>query len=361
LLIGDGEYPNRLAWSNMSYKVLIDNVSDELWGQYAKLFADYNFYQTLAYQRIRAENDGQELSRVVVLDEASEVVTMCHIRIRNIKPLGLKVGYVQWGPLVRRIDGRAKCTSEALAEMLNAYVGRIVNVLRIVPNRCDDDYGKQISTMFKSAGFNFVNKSSAYLTMMLRLDGNESEIRERFHRSWRRGLKKAEESNIEIRKGINKEYLDILEQIYDSARHRKSFKGLDPRTFIKAQKLLPESEKMNVVVAFSGGEPLTAHVTSHLGDTALGILAGSTEKGLELSSSYLVWWHTLLAAKQAGMLRYDLGGTDPVNNPDIHQFKLRMGSEQVRYIGTFDICAGLLTRVLWYSADRAYRIITRRD
>jgi hypothetical protein len=344
----------------MSYKVIIDGVSDELWEQYAINFADYNLYQTPAYQRVRAENDGQELSRAVVLDDCGEVMTMCHMRIKHIKPVGLRVGYVQWGPLLRLKNGHTRREPEVFKELLNCYLGPRVNVLRIAPNICDDDFGKQVCRVLESAGFGLVRTVSPYLTMIIPLEGGEDKIRSRFHRSWRRGLNKAENNNMSIREGTDRELLKILDRIYTSARSRKGFKGLDPDVFIRTQELLPDTSKMNTVVAFADKEPLTAHSTSHLGDTALGILAGSSEKGLEFGSSYLVWWHTLLAARRAGMLKYDLGGIDPVDNPAVHQFKMRMGAEQVRYIGVFDICTGVIAKEFWHMIDRIYRMITKK-
>jgi len=344
----------------MKYKVAIDAISDEVWESHAEKFADYSIYQTPAYQRVRATKDGQELNRVVVLNDASEAVTMCHVRIKKIKPLGFKIGYVQWGPFFRRADGGAECDAAAIKELLNSYLGHRVNVLRIVPNIRDDACGKQVDEMLESAGFSYARTVEPYNTMIVRLTGTESEIRGRFHRSWRRGLNKAENNKIEIREGTSRELWLILERIYESARSRKGFKGLEPDVFIETQELLSDARKVNVIAAYSDGEPISAHSTSHLGDTAVGILAGSSEKGLEVCSSYLVWWHTLLAAKRAGMSSYDLGGIDPVNNPDVYQFKLRMGGEQVRYIGAFDVCSSRAAGIFWRACEKAYNLLKKR-
>ena len=85
----------------MSYEVIIDNVDKAEWERYAKGFADYSIYQTWSHQQVRAEMDGQEVNRVVIKDENGHVVTMCQIRIKRVKSLGLRIGYVQCGPLFR--------------------------------------------------------------------------------------------------------------------------------------------------------------------------------------------------------------------------------------------------------------------
>ncbi len=343
----------------MANKVIIDNISNEQWEEYAGKFADYSIYQTTAYQKVRAEKEGYKLSRAAVLDNSGDIVTMCHVRIKHIRPAGLRVGYIQWGPLLRLKNNIMRCDPETLKELVNCYFDNHINVLRIVPNICDDDFGKKILTILEAAGFCLVEVINPYLTMMIKLEGSENDIRSRIHRSWRRYLNRAENNNMNIRQGPDGELFNILKQIYVSAQNRKGFKGLDPDIFIKTQNLLHDTVKMNTIVAFSDGQPLTAHSTSHLGDIAVGILAGSNEKGLELGSSYLVWWQTLLAAKRSGMLKYDLGGIDPVNNPEVHQYKLRMGAEEVKYIGTFDICSSRLVSRMWRACESLYRLIRR--
>jgi len=118
----------------MTYEVIVDSVSREEWEGYAANFADYSIYQTWPYQQVRAEMDGQEVSRVIIKDERGHVVTMSQVRIKHVKPLGLRIGYVQWGPLVRATNGTLKCTLGALKALCKAYVGTKIDVFRIVPN-----------------------------------------------------------------------------------------------------------------------------------------------------------------------------------------------------------------------------------
>src|SRR4030042_1693788 len=84
----------------VKYEVCIDCLSKEQWEQCANKFTDHNLYQTWGYQQIRAQNDHQQIERVIVKDQDNEVVTMCQIRIKRSTFLGLKIGYVQWGPLL---------------------------------------------------------------------------------------------------------------------------------------------------------------------------------------------------------------------------------------------------------------------
>lgn len=342
---------------NMNYEIMVDNIDRHKWEQYAKEFADYSIYQTWPYQQIRAEMDGQQVSRAIIKNENGHVATMGQVRIKHVKPLGLKVGYVQWGPLFRGKNGKLNCTVAALKKLCENYLGTRVNILRVVPNAFGDEAGLEVAQMLKASGFQRVPTVAPYRTMIFPLDISEQEMRSKLHRKWRSVLRKAEQKNIEIRESSDDKYLKILKEWYISSQKRKKFKGLDVQVFIRTQQLLLPGQKMNVVLAYDSSEPLTADVTSYLGDTAVGILQASSEKGLQCGASYLVWWSALLAAKHAGMKSYDLGGIDPDNNPNVYQFKLRMGGEEAFYIGAFEAYSSLRARIIWRTCERIYRYL----
>jgi lipid II:glycine glycyltransferase (peptidoglycan interpeptide bridge formation enzyme) len=341
----------------MKFEFHIDDVSREQWEQHAKLFADYSIYQTWAYQQVRSDMEGQKVSRFIIKDENGRVATMGQVRIKHVRILGLKIGYIQWGPLVRTSSDTISCSIQLLRALRQAYVDSKVNVLRVVPNICADRIGSEFSKMLVESGFQLVRSVGPYHTMMFPLDMSEQDMRNRSHRSWRRYLNKAEINNIEIREGIDQEYFNVLEELYISALDRKKFKGLNPGEFVRTQTLLSPHEKMNIVVAYYESQPVTAHATSYLGDTALGILTASNEKGLRCSASYIVWWRTLLASKRAGMKKYDMGGIDPDNNPHVYQFKSRMGGQESFHIGIFEAYSSTHARVTWRMCERIYRYL----
>jgi hypothetical protein len=339
----------------MSHEVIIDDIDKAEWERYAGEFADYSIYQTWPYQQMRAEMASQELSRAVIKDDSGRTATVCQVRIKKVKSVGLKVGYVQRGPLVRAMDGTINCSAQALGALREAYLGTKVNVLRVVPNFCDDETGKRLSEMLKSSGFQFVSSVPGYRTLMLDLVGSEEEIRKGLDRNFRRNLKKAEKAGIEVREGYNGEFCKILEDLYLASIKRKNFKGLDPQEFLRPQLKLSAAEKMNIIVAYFDSESVSVHLASNLGSTSVALLVANNEKGLACGSSYLVWWKALLAGKRAGMKRYDLGGIDPENNPGSYRFKSQISTQESYDIGTFDACSGLYAKTIWHAGDKIHR------
>ncbi|MCK5271065.1 MAG: peptidoglycan bridge formation glycyltransferase FemA/FemB family protein [Sedimentisphaerales bacterium] len=343
----------------MTHQVIIDDFDSRQWEKYACEFADYSIYQTWAYQQSRADMTGQKVSKVVVRNEKSQIVTMAQVRIKHFKRFGFKIGYIQWGPLVRGKDGSIRCSLEALKELKQAYLDKEVNVLRVVPNVCNDEKGAQISRMLTSGGFGHVRSFSPYRTFLLKVDDSEEGIRKRLRKSFRRDLKKAEKAGIEIREGHDEGFCEILKGLYLTSLERKGFKGLDMQEFVGPQRLLAPAEKMNIIVACFDGEPVSAFLESHLGDTSVVLLAASNEKGLACGASYLIWYRGVVSAFHAGMKWCDLGGIDPDDNPNVYQFKSRMGPEETFHIGAFDACRNFPARAMWHVSEKAYNWFKR--
>ncbi len=343
----------------MACEVIIDKVNQKDWERYASNFADYNIYQTWAYQQVRAQKDGCDVSRAVIKDENDKVVTMCQIRIKHIKPLSLRIGYAQWGPLLRDKDNKITCSIEALQQLRAAYFGTKVNVFRIVPNAYADEYGQVLAGMLQSAGFDYAPKIKPYRTFILSVDDSEENIRKRLRKSFRRDLKYAEKAGIETKEGTGRKFCSILENLYFELLKRKGFKGLDPQEFIMTQDMLSTPEKMNIIVACLDGEPVAVHLTSNLGNKAIVLLAASNEKGLRCGASYLVWYNSAVSALHAGMKWHDLGGIDPDNNPNVYQFKSRMGGKEVSYIGAFEASTSMTVKKVWQTAEKVYRLVSK--
>jgi lipid II:glycine glycyltransferase (peptidoglycan interpeptide bridge formation enzyme) len=320
----------------MKYEVMIDSFGMKEWSQTASCFCDYSIYQTWAYQQARVEKSCQKISRIIIKDENGKAMLMGQLRIKDIKPFGPSIGYLQSGPLVQIEENKISCCIEALNRLRESYIGSRVSILRIVPNLRNDEVGKKFADMLRSSGFEQVQSFRPYHTFIVPLYRSEEDIRAKIHRESRRILRNAEKRDIEVREGTDKEYFDLMERLYAQAKKRKGFEGLDSQVFARTQDMLPENEKARVLIAYYDGEVVSALTTTHFGNTAVPILYANNEKGLACGSSYLLWWRAYLSAKNLGMRYYDLGGVDKKANPEGHLFKKRMGGEEQVYIGAFD-------------------------
>lgn len=345
----------------MSHKIIIDEISKAQWQQYAHNFADYSIYQTWAYQQVRTQSSGHSLSRAIILDDNANVLTMCQMRIRKIWPLGLRVGYVQGGPLFRHKDNHITCTAETLKKLRDAYIPQKVDVLRLAPNMQDSEIGQPVTEILQSSDFEHIAAAKPYRTFMMRVDRSEDEILKGLRKSFRRDVRYATKAGVEIKEGKGEDFCRIMEDLYTFVKERKGFKGLDPAEFTKTQSLLSKDEKINVILAYHNGTPISAHMASNLGDTSVVLLAASNEKGLSCFGSYLVWWWGAVAAHRAGMKWYDLGGINPSRNPTVYQFKSRMGGTEYSHIGLFAAYRNRAVKEMWRNAERLYKLIKQQD
>jgi lipid II:glycine glycyltransferase (peptidoglycan interpeptide bridge formation enzyme) len=277
----------------------------------------------------------------------------------KIPMLGFRIGYIQWGPLLRREGQAAELDSEALRLLHDYTLSMRVHVLRIAPNIYTSEVHDDYKEALRSAGFEPVKQLKPYHTMLFPLDINEDQMQKRFHTKWRATLRKAEKNGMMVYESQDIPILSMFEKMYQKSRERKRFKGLNIQEFIRTQEKLLMSQKMNMVVVKKEDDLLSVDINSYLGDTSLGLFQATTEQGLSLGASYLAWWHTFLAAKRAGMRRYDMGGIDPEKNPSVYQYKLRMGADVAYHIGCYDAYADKWAKRFCFMLDSIYYNIKR--
>lgn len=343
----------------MSCEITIDKIDRPTWERYARGFADYNIYQTWAYQQVRARTERQQISRFVVKDDGGEVMTMGQVRIRHVKPLGIRIGYMQWCPLVRGENGTLKCSVEALDKIREAYLESRANVLRINPNVRADDLGRGFAKMLEASGFQKIRDVAPYHTMHIRLEDEEDLLRKGLRQSWRRMLTKAEKGDLKVVVRNDKQAFGILDKLYLETVKRKKFRRTDHDVFTMTQNTLSMEEKMHLILVYQNGDPAACHLAGNLGETGIFLLGASSEMGLTYRASYLAWWKAIRLASCLGMKRYDVGGIDFETTPNVSRFKTGLGGDEVFHIGVFEACNGPGVKTIWHVASKVHNLLLK--
>ena len=94
-----------LERAKVPLEVSLDSISEIEWAHYARDFSDYSIYQTCAYQHVRGQINGQQVHRLAIKDDDDEILALCQMRVQSVKAIGLRIGYAQWGPLLRKKAG----------------------------------------------------------------------------------------------------------------------------------------------------------------------------------------------------------------------------------------------------------------
>lgn len=340
-------------------KINVTPFTQQDWESKANSFADHNLYQTWAYQYQRTGRNEDSLSQAEIVDQTGQCRLLAMTRIIKVPILGYKIGYVQWGPLLRFRDRAAELNPDVIKLFRDHYLSNHVHVLRISPNLYTDEVGGDFRDRLYASGFEPVSHVKPYHTLIFPLDISEDQMRKRFHSKWRATLRKAEKKGLCVDESNDTHLLKQLDTIYRKSQSKKGFKGLPIEDFIETQEILLASQKLNMIVVKKGDDLLTVDVNSYLGDTALGLFQSTTSQGLSLGASYVAWWNTLLVAKRVGMKRYDTGGVDPKNNASVYRFKLRMGADEKFHIGCYDAYADKWVKRIFGLMDNVYYKIKR--
>lgn len=336
----------------MKYKIAIQSVDSECWADLVADFADYSVYQTIAYQSVRCRKDKAELVCVRVTDDSDQLASAMLMRVIKIPMVGLRVGYIQRGPLIEQREGGYQCTAEMFNAIREYLIPNKIEILRIAPSQFKKADGVQVDAMLQSAGYQMKPRIRPYRTMLLSLDTDEDELLKSFNRGWRRNLKKAEKASLALDQTYASEPFKVLEGMYAVSQARKGFRGISVEEFAETQlKLLPP-EKMLVTSVSVAGEPGTVLVTSILGSIADDILVATSDVGRKYGTSYYAYWHAFRACRTKGVMAYDLGGIDPESNPSVHRFKAGTGACDVSSIGTYDAYSSKYVQGLWNALER---------
>jgi lipid II:glycine glycyltransferase (peptidoglycan interpeptide bridge formation enzyme) len=288
---------------------------------------------------------------------------MAQLLIMTVPLLKKGVAYLRWGPLWQLRDESAGvgALSETTEAIVREYVRRRGLLLRVIPHVFQGEPAElDLRASWESIGLTEMVDVRAHRTIRVDLDPPLEELRKRLHPRWRNYLKASEKAGFEIVEGTDDELYVTFSEMYDELMRRKQFQtGVDIRKFRRVQQSLPEPLKMRVFIAKRDGIALNSLVVSHVGDTAIYLLAATTDEGLKSRGAHLLQWHAMNRLKEAGCRWYDLGGIDPDGNPGVYQFKSGLGGVEVYQLGRYELSGGVLSSLVVSLGERLKN--SRRD
>lgn len=331
------------------------------WNNLLTDFVDENYRQLYEYSEF-ASHRMHALSEYVSIQQQDKILGIANVRIKLIPFTSTGIALISGGPL---ISNRKRLKNEEINYSLNAclvalkeeYVNRRRLLLRIV---CPPERPDAISIqnmIFETSGFKKFNSKNEYRTILLDISTPSDVIRKNLSQKWRNILNKSEKNDIKVIQGKDISYFDQFITLYKNLVERKKFNvDMTPSSFREIQRHLPEDKKFVVHLALVDGQPVAGHIGSYIGDTAVYLFGAANEYGLKVNASYLLQWHAINFAKLNGSIWYDLGGIDPIANPDVYRFKQRMGGFDVTTAGPYENSTHL-TRTIVHAAESIYRFV----
>jgi len=323
--------------------ISIKEITDKtFWREAIKEFDDANIYQTWNFALL-AQNE--KIVKHLAIYKDQDLISLAQVRIRTVPILNRGIAYILNGPLWQRKnrENKIEVLSEILETLRKKFVINQNLLLRIKPFIFSDDISN--FNFIDNINFRSVKKIRQYQTLVLHLDKNLDEIRKNFKQKWRNCLNQAERNGFEILDGNDsKLYADFL-GLYNQLLTRKGFKEyVDPIKMGKMNEKLDDEFKLKIFVAYKDKIPIASLIGSALGKTGIGLLGGINELGMKLYGSYLLQWEMIKWLRRSGCHRYDLGGINIKDNPDVYHFKSGITDHEVLEIGTYETYNNVLSK-----------------
>jgi lipid II:glycine glycyltransferase (peptidoglycan interpeptide bridge formation enzyme) len=198
-------------------------------------------------------------------------------------------------------------------------------------------------------------------TMLVDIARPLDQVRAGFAKKWRYELGRAEKAGLEMVEGTDPALLERFRPLFEDFVQRKGF-GVDLGAdfYAALQPRLGEEERLHVALAQLGDELVAGVVATFLGDTGVYLLGASSEAGRGSQAAYLLQWRVIQAAAARGLRWYDLGGTDPDDNPGVYRFKERMGGVELDHPGPYELAPSRLRARAVRGAERLVRTARAR-
>jgi hypothetical protein len=347
------------------YTSEIDTVDEKTWCQILQEFDDANIYQTWSYASVA--RGGRNLSHLI-LKKQGTLAAVAQARIAKVPFLNIGIAYIRWAPLWRRCgtEPNIDIFRQALRALRNEFVCKRRLVLRLFPNLFDDD-SPCFSAILAEEGFSSTKEPRAR-TILMDLRPPLEDLRGGMKRNWRRNLKVAEESGLEVLEGSGEGLLETFIGIYKETLSRKKFLGPNEVNQLKLiQVRLPESLKMKIMLCRSGDDVCAGLVWSEIGTMGVELFAATTNAALENRASYLLRWKLIEKLRQNHFAVYNLNGINPITNPGVYKFKSELvgnHGKDIYFLGRFDSHCRPLSYLCVECADRlgtAYRALRARN
>ncbi|WP_327067978.1 aminoacyltransferase [Kitasatospora sp. NBC_01250] len=168
------------------------------------------------------------------------------------------------------------------------------------------------------------------------------DIQRGFNQLWRRNIKKAEKSGVEVVQG-GYEDLAVFHRLYEVTAERDRF---TPRPLAYFQRMwtaltAEDPNRMRLYIAYLDGEPLAATTMLAVGEHVWYSYGASANHKREVKPSNAIQWRMMRDAYALGASVYDLRGiSDTLDEDDplfgLIQFKLGTGGQAAEYLGEWD-------------------------
>lgn len=299
------------------------------WPDVAGGFADLTFEQSLTYARAAAARIGARVE-YLLLEEQGRPVAAAAVRIKTVPGLGRGIAWIAAGPLLHPCGGLAPDSARiaaVLAALREEICTRRGHILRLRPAGIAAHDEQTFAAVAAAEGFAPPLRTRPYASIAIDLAQDRATLMAALNGKWRTDLRYALKSGLTLEAGTPADLGDRFLALYKEVQGAKGFRPDITPEFHFA--LSGSDFPREVLLATREGVDLAGIVTGTAGQTATYLFGATGAEGRRLKAGYFLTWEGIGRAQSRGLRWYDLGGVDPVANPDVARFKSRMNGRPI--------------------------------
>jgi len=263
------------------------------------------------------EIDGKEAG-LVQLIEAKTLFGLFHALILDRGPLWFE-GF-----------GSAIHVSSFFTELNRQFPKRCGRKRRIIPELEAFDASHQ---MLVQTGFEQQN-TPKYQTLWWNIAEKEEYLRQNLSNSWKKSLKKAENSDLSCEWDGNIEYYAEFKQKYLEDKQNRQYEGISPQLLDNIASLSPNTTPIVILKAVKDGDVIAAMLFLKHGQCATYQIGWTSEVGRKTCAHHFLLWQARLMYDRDDIHKIDLGGIND-QEAGITKFKTGTGAKKVTLIGQY--------------------------
>ena len=309
----------------MHWQLLTDSVARDVWDRYLVELGDFSPFQCYAWGELK-RHSGWVPFRWIACNGRGDLIAMVQAIFRT--SLGAGMLWSSGGPL-----GDMMALGEDFKKAILKATNRNNIYFRIFPNKRASRHDQEL---LESHGwYRCSYKLRSGLSMWLTLDKPLDEIKKGLSKDWQKNLKRSQHYNLTVSRWTHPDIDEILD-LYRSMEATKSLRQQFTREEIQGF-----LEYLSDDLAFYRCDDEQGNLVALRGCVTLSrfgwdLMAATSPLGRKTSASYQLLWEVLKRCQEAGVIRYDLMGIDPEQNPGVYHFKKGTGAEVVEYLGEWD-------------------------
>lgn len=180
-------------------------------------------------------------------------------------------------------------------------------------------------------------------TLLLDLSSSEEVLLARMHSKTRYNVNLAQRKGVEVRFSNTKEDIEEFITLSRDVTSRTGFSYHPDDYYSALMEVLGAEGMAELAIATVQGETVAAHLMVYSDGIATYAHGASKSDKREFMAPALLYWKTILRAKEKGMHQYDFFGVAPEGAPEDHSWtgitrmKLGFGGTRVSYCGAHDL------------------------